>query len=147
MGHTIWVDVQGRPADETPGDSSIMLRLMEKLDVLADKLHVPQLSAFYDYTELDKAYGAPTAEGDGIGSESASIGRQVSGSWFEAADGLKSIKALRQRLSENFAELDFTADRSKGHWPGALMDELRSAEAILERATAKNQRFRFLIVP
>ena len=40
MGHTIWVEVHGRPLKETADDSSTMHRLMDNLDVLAGKLDV-----------------------------------------------------------------------------------------------------------
>lgn len=40
MGHTIWVEVEGRPLKETADDSSTMHRLMDNLDALAGKLGV-----------------------------------------------------------------------------------------------------------
>jgi len=42
MGDTIWVDVQGRNKGDLPRDNSIMLRLKDELDRLADRLHVYQ---------------------------------------------------------------------------------------------------------
>ena|SRR6185312_4950856 len=56
MGHTIWVDIQGREKDKVPDDNSIMLRLAEQLDRLADKLHVAKLTQFYDYSALEAEY-------------------------------------------------------------------------------------------
>ena len=63
MGDTIWVDVQGRAKDDLPHDNSIMLRLKNELDRLSDKLGVPKLSDFYDYSELAAQFAEETDDG------------------------------------------------------------------------------------
>jgi hypothetical protein len=155
MGHTIWVEVHGRPLKETADDSSTMHRLMDNLDVLAGKLGVRKLSDFYDYSELEEAYGDLSDEGedteDGGEEESAPEPtleeRQAKGEWFDSAVGLDSVRKLRQRLTERFDDLGFKPDRSTAHWPKQLLDELSHTEAILNEAASRAQRFRLLIVP
>ncbi len=56
MGNTIWVDVEGRPDDDVPPDHSIMLRLMDELDELSDRLKVAKLSEFVDYSVIEAEY-------------------------------------------------------------------------------------------
>ena len=152
MGHTIWVEVHGRPLKETAEDSSTMHRLMEKLDVLAGKLGVRKLSEFYDYSELEEAYGDLGEDEGGDGeeepvSELTLTGRQANGEWFDSAIGLDSVRKLRQHLAERFDDLGFTPDRSNAHWPKQLMDDLNHTETILTEAASRGQRFRLLIVP
>lgn len=161
MGHTIWVEVHGRPLKETADDSSIMHRLMDNLDALANKLGVQKLSDFYDYSELEEAYGdwADDAEDDAdngdaeedheedLGREPTLEERQAKGEWFDSAQGLDSIRKLRQHLADRFGDLGFTPDQSSAHWPELLMDELEHTEKILTEATSRGRRFRLLIVP
>ena len=120
MGHTIWVEVHGRPLKETADDSSTMHRLMDNLDVLAGKLGVRKLSDFYDYSELEEAYGDLSDEGEDTeddGEEESAPEptlekHQAKGEWFDSAVGIDSIRKLRQRLTERFDDLDFRPDRS-----------------------------------
>ena len=156
MGNTIWVEVRGRPVKETANDSSTMYRLMDNLDALAQRLGVAKLSGFYDFSALEEAYGDldETDDDDSADEETAEEEReltleerQAKGEWFDSAEGLKAIRALRQRLAEHFDELGFTPSQSTGHWPKQLMDELTITERILEAAAASQQDFRLLIVP
>src|SRR5688572_22013105 len=102
MGHTVWVEVQGRPLKESGDDSSIMHHLMDNLDELAGKLRVAKLSGFYDYSELEEAYADleedhAEAESGGeveLNREPTSEERQAKGEWFDSSEGLKSIRGL-----------------------------------------------------
>jgi hypothetical protein len=155
MGHTIWVEVQGRPLKETGDDSSIMHHLMDNLDELAGKLRVGKLSGFYDYSELEEAYAdleedhaEANSGGEGeLNPEPTLEERQAKGDWFDSSQGLKAVRTLRQHLSDHFKDLGFTPDESTGHWPKQLMHELARSEAILEEAVARGRKFRLLIVP
>jgi hypothetical protein len=155
MGHTIWVEVQGRPLKETADDSSIMHHLMDNLDELAGRLRVAKLSGFYDYSELEEAYAdlvesdaEEGSEGGGeLNREPTLEERQARGDWFDSAEGLESVRKLRQHLANHFKDLQFTPDDSTGHWPKQLMSELARSEAILEEAVERGRRFRLLIVP
>lgn len=162
MGHTIWVEVQGWPVDETAEDSSMMHRLMNNLDALAEKLGVQKLSEFYDYSELESAYGdfddgediedefdedIETDAEESLPPESSLEERQAKGEWFDAAAGLESVRKLRQQLVTRFDDLGFKPDRTTDHWPRQLMEELSHAEAMLAEAASHSKRFRLLIVP
>jgi hypothetical protein len=161
MGHTIWVEVHGRPLNETADDSSIMHRLDRELDALAARLNVPKLTDFYDYSELEEAYREfdPEAEaaddddddGDAEGAEDPAEptleGRQAKGEWFDSNQGLTSVRALRAHLREDFDALGFKPDESRAHWPRQLMQELAKCETILMDAAARGKQFRLLIVP
>jgi hypothetical protein len=154
MGHTIWVDVEGRPDDDLPSDTSLMLRLEKHLDKLAGKLRVVKLSSFYDYSELGEYYGDIT--GDNVGS-SASVDEEDNdddsasndrprGSWFDPQPALAAVTAIRDHLSKHPDDLGFRPDSSTAHWPADLMDELRHCRAVLQDAAHCGRRFRFLIV-
>lgn len=169
MGHTIWVEVHGRPLEETASDSGIMHHLDRKLDALATKLGVTKLSEFYDYSELEEAYGdldeepeegdeAANSEPDdnqddnsGDDETDSSYGtpeqRAAQGEWFDSAAGLASVQSLRKHLLDRFDDLGFRPDDSTRHWPGDLMSELENAEEILADAAARGRQFRLLIVP
>jgi hypothetical protein len=131
-----------------------MHRLMDNLDVLAGKLGVRKLSDFYDYSELEEAYGDLGDEGEDTeddgeeepAPEPTLEERQAKGEWFDSTVGLGAVRKLRQRLTERFDDLGFKPDRSTAHWPKQLLDELSHTEAILNEAASRGQRFRLLIV-
>ena len=169
MGDTIWVEVHGRPLEETASDSGKMLRLERQLEALAVKLGVTKLSEFYDYSELPDAFedgDEEPEEGDDAAADEAadepdddvdengpdlSYGtperRAAKGEWFDSAAGLASVRAIRKHLLDRFDDLGFRPDDSTRHWPGDLMSELENAEEILTDAAARGRQFRFLIVP
>lgn len=155
MGHTVWVEIHGRPLKETASDSSIMHRLMDNLDALAGTLGVHKLSDFYDYSELVKAYGdfgeiddeVDDDDNEDAPAEPTLEEGQAKGQWFDSVVGLDSVRKLRQHLAAHFDDLGFKPDRSNAHWPKQLMDELAHTETILEEAAQRGQRFRLLIVP
>jgi hypothetical protein len=149
MGHTIWVDVQGRAEDDVPSDNSIMLRLEEQLERLAEKLGVSKLSSFYDYSVLEDEL-AEFVEDAGRDNEHAPevAGEARSrGQWFDPSAALAAVRAIRQHLLRHPADLDFTPNASRSHWPADLMDELAHVQSVLEAAASQNKRFRLLIVP
>lgn len=126
------------------------------MDVLAGRLGVRKLSDFYDYSELEEEYGDlgedEGDDSDGDDDERNASGpaleeRQSKGDWFDSAVGLESVRKLRERLTAHFDDLGFNPDRSTGHWPKQLMDELSHAEQVLSDAASHGQRFRLLIVP
>jgi hypothetical protein len=74
-GFALWVRLQGRADEPDPVDHSLMFEFVEPLDVLAAKLGVTPLSAFYDWTDHE----ANLAPGDD--DESRVVGRTR---WYEA---------------------------------------------------------------
>jgi hypothetical protein len=152
MGDTIWVDVQGRAEDELPSDNSLMLRLQDQLARLSAKLGVVKLSDFYDYSELEDYYSEFKADGDGTSlktgdEDEAPAAHQSKGSWFDPAEALRAVRAIRRHLIQHPGDLGFEPDETQGHWPPLLMEELEHCETVLGRAASDKRLFRFLIVP
>jgi hypothetical protein len=150
MGATIWVEVRGRAGAESEQDHSIMLRLEDQLDALSEELDVPKLSEFYDLSALEEAYAEVDDEGGDSGDEPDaewSAGSPAGGSWFDSARGLTAVRAIHDHLARHPEGLGFQPDPSQRHWPGALLDELKHCQSVLEEAAARGQEFRFLIVP
>ncbi|MEW6208265.1 MAG: hypothetical protein AB1631_07850 [Acidobacteriota bacterium] len=133
MGDTLWLEI--KDGDETSGDeqdNSLMLRLQENLDALAEALGVPKLSQFFDYSliaaEFDEAGGLPDE------------------AWFDAKDGLLAVDRLYTHLIAHFDDLGLRADQSQAHWPDGLLEELSYCRARLAEAVERGARFRLLIV-
>lgn len=138
MGHTIWVDVEGRAANELPNDNSIMLRLKDELDVLCEELGVTTLSSFCDYSELAANYAEEM---------DARANDLPSALWFESASGLKTIDAIANFLTQHPERLNFNDDSKRRHWRTALIRELNDSKSTLKGAATAARKFRFLIVP
>jgi hypothetical protein len=149
MGYAIWVDVQGRAEDDLPQDIAIMLLLKRELDALSEKLRVPRLTEFYDYSALEEAYAGLMDEDEAVedsDSGEASGGGQSKGSWFDPAPALAAVRALHDHLVEHPGDLPFKPDASRRHWPADLMKELQHCQAVLEEAASRGRQFRFLIM-
>ena len=93
MGHTLWIEARGRPGSETHEDMSVLLRLKDRLDSLSEKLGVPKLSGFYDYTDLARLH----PDGDSV----------CVPTWFDPANGLLAVATLRSLLETDFAALEW----------------------------------------
>ena len=150
MGATIWADVEGRGAQDLPSDNSLMLILSEQLDGLSEKLGLPKLTTFHDYSDMEaEAEGLLGDEEDSsqdgaLGETSDAVAPR--GAWFEPAGALSAVRAIRQHLAKHPEDLRFTPDPSSAHWPALLMEELEHVQSVLERAAAGGHKFRFLAV-
>lgn len=147
MGNTIWVDVEGRAAEDYPGDSSIMLRLERELKRLSKTLRVAPLDEFYDWSAMagvfdDLADDGPDEPAGGVETADA----PSPGTWFDPAAALPAVRALHDHLAAHPAALGFKPKPSTAHWPARLMEELAECQAKLADAAARGRRFRFLIV-
>jgi hypothetical protein len=147
MGDTLWVDVRGRAGDDLPRDNSIMLRLQSQLDGLAARLIVSKLSDFYDYSEMEAAYGDFGEENEATDDAPDAGDNPPGGEWYDPRPALAAVRAIHAHLSEHSADLGFHPDPSRAHWPAALMDELADCLAVLQSAADQGRPFRFLIVP
>lgn len=177
MGLTIWVEVRGRPIDETSYDLSFMHDLIKPLDRLAAGLGVPAISGFLDFTALEREAGEfldPPAEGEGGGeagameldalldaaadadgrregggaSEETLEERQAVGKWFDSAAGLAAVRAVREHLRANPKAVKLGVPaREERRYRNALMNDLRRCERMLAKAAAEGRQFRLLIVP
>ena len=133
MGHTIWIEVYGRPGSETHNDMGVLLRLDKQLDVLAEKLDVVKITSFYDYRSLIEDRGVSEDE----------LPDPV---WFDSAIGLATFKALRLCLEANWDALGWTPDAGREHWQRQIMNDLQFCQSVLEDAVLKGQAFRLLLV-
>lgn len=128
MGHTVWIEVQGRPGADTHEDLSILHALADYLDACAKTLGVTAPSAFFDYSSLLPAEDHATP------------------SWFDANRGRESVAALVRALREDFGNLRWSPDASEEHWPDYLLQELTFCEGILAEAARDGQPFRLMVV-
>lgn len=134
MGNTLWIDVHERSGKETHQDMNILLCLGENLDALADRLGVTKLTAFYDYSPLLEAACDDEPSAD------------ASPSWFDSSQGLKSVRALLDRLDNDWGSLNWQEDQSTEHYRSTLLENLRLCERVLEKAVVDRQPFRLMIV-
>jgi hypothetical protein len=140
MGDTIWLETtDGRSKQGGDRDNSIMLRLGEELDALADRLGVAKLSSFYDNSALAEALAEEFDDPDVAGSLPPEV-------WFEAEEGRRTLAALVNELRERPESLRFTLDSSRSHWPQALTEELAYCLSALSEAAAQRGKFHLLIV-
>ena len=141
VGNTIWVEVEGRSKDDLPPDSSITLRLIKQLDELSDRLNVAKLSEFFDYSVVEDEFTEELAELE----RAAADENKSSVTWFDPARPLEAVRALHDQLSADFTALRWVPDRSRNHWPAALVDELKRCRRTLEEAQERRQQCRLLI--
>lgn len=139
MSDTIWLEVTDG-GEKTGGerDNSIMLKLGDELDAMAERLGVPQLSTFYDNSALAEAYAEEIEGGDMAPVEPV---------WFEPSAGRQALEAILGALRENPAAVLTTSDPFRSHWPAMLLDELQYCHAALVEAEQSGQRFHLLVVP
>jgi hypothetical protein len=117
MGHTIWVDVEGRAKDDTAGlnDNSIMLGLEKQLDGISKKLRVAKLSDFYDYSVLEEEYGDLMESEEG--ETKPNDGAEAKALWFDPKLALAAVRAIQKYVSEHPESLGIKGDASRAHWP------------------------------
>jgi hypothetical protein len=142
VGHTIWVDVEGRAKSDISelSDNSIMLALEKKLDAICKKIGVARLSEFYDHSALQESY-ADLLEEAGIELE------EPTPQWFDPVPALAAVRAIQDHLKQHPEVIGIKAnDVSRAHWPKDLTKELKHCRSRLQGAIAKKKRFRFLIV-
>ena len=138
MGHTIWIEAKGR-GSETHNDMSVLHAVQKELDDLAGRLGVTKLTAFYDYEALLDYYKDEVGSDDSVEAPGPS--------WFDSADGLKSVATIRKELEESFDSLKLKSDKPRKHYEQKLLEDLRFCQSVLEKALADGQSFRLLVVP
>lgn len=143
VGNTIWVDVEGRSKDDLPPDNSITLRLIKQLDELSDRLKIAKLSEYFDYSVFEAEFAEDRVELE----RSSDDENQPSAMWFDPGRLREAVRAIHDQLSADFTALRWAPDRSRDHWPAALLRELERCGVVLEKAQASRQKCRLLIVP
>ncbi len=131
MGATLWMQLtDGVTVIGGDRDNSIMLRLASELDAVAARLGVRRLSAFHDMT--------------GVSFIARILQRR--GAWFNIEEGRRTFGSVLVELRERPESLGFVPDRSRAHWPSALIDELEYCLSMLNNAAPEQKQFRIRVV-
>jgi hypothetical protein len=114
----------------------------EEFKNLAMRLGVPPLIAFYSNNRdsLEDFYDDP-AEFEAM--------KQKMGpeDFFNPADALKSVTALRDHLKKTPLKLEKPPDRGAERVARELVDELTEVERSLKLAKARKAKFHFVLTP
>ncbi len=110
------------------GTGKALARESDRLDAAARRRGVTALTAL-----LSENRAALVAQLEADGFDPAKM-RQPPEQWFPAAEGLKSVRALTEHVSDNLN--DFKQ-------PNPILRDLKAAEALLAAAEAAGVRFHF----
>jgi hypothetical protein len=94
------------------------------------------VSSFYDQSALAEEFA------DELGEEVPPMAAM----WFDAIEGQRTFSALLNALRERPEMLEFVPDKSRVHWPAALLDELAYCLEGVMKAMESQHRFHLLIV-
>jgi hypothetical protein len=143
MGMTIWIHtLEGRNYSKDSDDHSLMNRHAEAIDAVCDELAVRKLSDFMDYTEQEFDYdGANEDAEDSEPDPETELAYGIDDmTWFDAAEGLASMQAVRDKLG---------VDGLAGLAPdelSELLEELGDCIAILEGPATRAGKFHLTLV-
>lgn len=143
MGMTLWIHtLEERNYLKDSDDHSLMLEHAEALDALCDELGVRKLSDYMDYTEQE--FNEVELDDD---DEDPQIDPETDlpygiddMTWFDAADGLAALQAVRAGVAnEGLAGLE------DGELEG-LLEELDDCIAVLEGPASRGGRFHLAMI-
>lgn len=143
MGATLWVHtLEGRQLTSHQEDHSVMSKLAPKLDRLSKSIGVAPVSSFFDYT--DASANMSEEEED---SEDEELDPETGWSygiddmtWFSAKEGLSTLSAIRDRLTEGA-----TDSVPRNDLPD-LLAELESCISKLQEPASRDARFHLAVV-
>jgi hypothetical protein len=134
MSGALLIATDKRSAETKPEFFGLELSRSDKaLERLAKQLKVPSLSSFVSVDEEDQEMLAELAEESGA---DISKWKPEPVNWFEPAEGLKTVQALINRLSDDEKSV------KKG---AAILKELTELQAALITIGKKKARWRFWI--
>ena len=110
------------------GNDTLLANWKEELNQVAAENGLTSLDAFESYDPSDAAEFLDEDELAGL----------PPAQWFQAADGMKAVRALRAHLKEH---PDAISD------PDTVLADLASFESDLSLAERAGVRFRFAVVP
>ncbi|GAB6140035.1 hypothetical protein JCM14076_07640 [Methylosoma difficile] len=140
MSDTIWINIRnGSEIDCNEDDHSAMLALTEELDILAAKLGVKPLSAFYDYTDFEMNMSEEDEDEDEEMDGEPWSNDQAD--WFAPEEAHASVTAILAAVQDD-------PDAIKtGRWDkDDLIWELEDTLVELDKAIEAEQPFHFCIV-
>lgn len=146
MGMTLWIHtLENREYSKDSDDHSLMNLHIETLDTLCDELGVRKLTDFFDYTEQEHAYGEFDEDDDNeaepeIDPETDLAYGIDDMTWFDAAEGLTALLALRDAVVDGRLD-DITADETE-----RLIEELDDCIAVVDGPASRGGRFHLTIV-
>jgi len=104
MGMTLWIHtLQGRNMSKESDDHSMMNEYAEALDKVCKQLGVPLLSSFFDTTDLE--YNFSDDEDDELEEPQIDPETELAYGiddmkWFDAANGIRTLSALRSHVKD-----------------------------------------------
>jgi hypothetical protein len=110
------------------GSGKALARESDRLDFAARRRDVPSITSF-----LSESQAVLRAQMEAEGFDPSKM-RLPPESWFNAADGLKVVRALAEHVAANLN--DFKQ-------PNPILRDLKAAEALLSAADAAGVRFHF----
>ena len=147
MGMTLWIHtLENREYAKDSDDHSLMNLHIEALDALCDELGVRKLTEFMDYTGLEYSYGEfdEDEEEDAADPEIDPETDLAYGiddmTWFDAAEGLAALQALRHAVAGGRLG-EVTADETE-----RLIEELDDCIAVVDGPASRGGRFHLTIV-
>ena len=146
MGMTLWIHtLEQREYSKDSDDHSLMNLHIEALDTLCDELGVRKLTDFFDYTEQEYTFGdldedeEDDAEPD-IDPETDLAYGIDDMTWFDAAEGLASLQALRDAVAAR--RLGEVAEEDTER----LLEELDDCLNVLDGPASRGGRFHLTLV-
>jgi hypothetical protein len=152
MGMTLWIHtLEGRNYSKESDDHSLMHRHSDALDAVCEAAGVRKLNEFMDFTDLEFNYedefeGEDDDEGGEEGSDAPANAETGLAygiddmAWFDAAQGLVSMKAMRDHVaSAGLAGLD--PDQGAD-----LLEELDDCIAVLDGPASRAGKFHLAVI-
>lgn len=150
MGMTLWIHtLEGRAMSGESDDHSLMHRLADELDSVCKERGLPLLSGYFDFTDLnhnmdeqfdDEGDYADDAEEPSLDAETGLAYGIDDMQWFDAAEGLKAIDALRGAVESGALPQLAEPDRKE------LLGELRNCGEVLRGPAGRGARFHLAVV-
>ncbi len=143
MGMTLWIHtLEDREYSKDSDDHSQMHRHADALDAVSEAEGVRKLSEFIDYTDQEFNYDDVDDDDDGaeLDPETDLAYGIDDMAWFEASEGLVSLRAVRKAVAAGGFE---AADDDE---LDELLEELDDCIDVLEGPAARGAKFHFTLV-
>lgn len=124
-------------------DHPMMYRLSEELDVECDKLGVPRLSSFCDFTDLEFCMNEDDDESEDelIPDEETGYGYGIDDmQWFAISSGISCIEALRKHVTDGWNPALNEDDRA------FLIEEFDDCIVQLKSAPTETCKFHLAVI-
>lgn len=143
MGMTLWIHtLEGRDYLKDSDDHSLMNQCLDSLDALCMEAKVQKLSEYVDYTDQQFNYNDFDDDDNEpeLDSETGLAYGIDDMTWFDASDGLISLQAVRNRVTEDGLH-GLDADELQ-----ALLEELNDCISILNGSASRGGKFHLSLV-